>query len=48
VRCAPGGFGAVLAREEDFYTALGGVHEAMLWLGAQLRVYLVLGNTWPL
>jgi len=38
----------VLVREEDFYTALGDVHDAMLWLGAQLRVHLVLGNTWPL
>jgi len=28
---------------KDFYTALGDVHEAMLWLGAQLRVYLVFG-----
>jgi len=34
VRCAPGGFGAVLVREEDFYTTLGDVHDVMLWLGA--------------
>jgi len=26
-----------------FYIALGDVHDAMLWLGAQLRVLLVLG-----
>jgi len=45
VRCAPGGFGPVMVREEIFYTALEDVHDAMLWLGAQLRVQLVLGNT---
>jgi len=43
VRGALGGFGAVLVREEDFYTTLGDVHDTMLWLGAQLRVHLVLG-----
>jgi len=42
-RGTPGGFGVELVREEDFYTALGDVHDVMLWLGAQLRVYLVLG-----
>jgi len=35
--------GAELVREEDFYTTLGEVHDAMLWLGAQLQEYLVLG-----
>jgi len=35
--------GAMLAREEVFYTALGEGHDAMLWLGAQLRVRLVFG-----
>jgi len=30
--------GAVLAREEIFYTPLDECHDAMLWLGAQLRV----------
>ena len=43
MRCVPGGFGPVIVREEGFYTALGDVHNARLWLGAQLRVYLVLG-----
>ena len=38
VGCAPNGFGSVMVREERFYTALGDVHDAMLWLGAQLRV----------
>ena len=33
---------AELVREEDFYTALGEVHDVMLWLGVQLREYLVL------
>jgi len=28
--------GTKLVREEDFYKALGDVHDAMLWLGAQL------------
>jgi len=39
----PGGFGAELVREEDFFIAGGDVHDKMLWLGAQLQVYLVLG-----
>jgi len=30
--------GAELDREEDFYIALDGDHDVMLWLGAQLRV----------
>ena len=42
-RGAPSGFGVELVHEEDFYTTLGDVHDAMLWPGAQLRVYLVLG-----
>jgi len=29
VRCAPGGFGVVFVREEDFYTTLGDVHDAL-------------------
>jgi len=39
-RGAPSGFGAELVREEDFYTTLGYVHDAMLWLGPPLQVYL--------
>jgi len=39
----PSGFGAKLVREEDFYTALSDVLDVMLWLGAQLQVYLVWG-----
>jgi len=42
-RGALGDFGAKLVHEEDFYTTLDDVHDTMLWLGAQLRVYLVLG-----
>ena len=30
--------GAELAREEGFYTTWNECHDAMLWLGAQLRV----------
>jgi len=29
-RGTPGSFGAVFVREEDFYTALGDVYDAML------------------
>jgi len=43
VRCMLGDFGPVMVREKVFYTALRDVHDAMLWLGAQLRVYLVFG-----
>jgi len=32
-----------MVREESFLHRLGDVHDAMLWLGAQLRVHLVLG-----
>jgi len=42
-RGVPGSFGAEVVREGDFYTTLGDVFYVMLWLGAQLRVYLVLG-----
>jgi len=38
MRGASGGFGAELAREESFYIALDEGHNAMLWLGTQLRV----------
>jgi len=43
VRGTPGAFSVELVREKDFYTVFGDAHDAMLWLGAQLRVYLVLG-----
>jgi len=42
-RGTPSGFGAKLVCEDDLYTALGDVFYVMLWLGAHLRVYLVLG-----
>jgi len=43
VRYVPDNFGAVMVRKENSYTTLGDVHDAMLWLGVQLQVHLVLG-----